>query len=135
MAWFDRLAAMTEGGMAQWNSYGPTAARRHGRPGREIRPSSLTVDFHSHVAVARAAEIVKGHLTAAMPMAAFASPETRALNQQQEEEVGRRASLERRLADLDAMGIDVQVVKPPPPQCYYSLPLDIAVAPRGGQGA
>jgi aminocarboxymuconate-semialdehyde decarboxylase len=114
--------------MAQWNKYGPTAARRHGRPGREIRPSSVTVDFHSHVAVARAAEIVKGHLTAVVPLAAFASPETRALNQLQEEEIGRRAGLERRLADLDAMGIDVQVVKPPPPQCYYAVPLDIAVA-------
>ena len=35
--------------------------------------------------------------------------------------------LEKRLADLDAMGLDMQVIKPPPPQCYYAVPLDIAV--------
>ena len=32
-----------------------------------------------------------------------------------------------RLAELDAMGIDLQVIKPPPPQCYYTVPLEIAV--------
>ena len=37
-----------------------------------------------------------------------------------------RGSAER-LRDLDDMGIDIQVVMPPPPQCYYTVPLDIAV--------
>jgi aminocarboxymuconate-semialdehyde decarboxylase len=32
-----------------------------------------------------------------------------------------------RLKDLDDMGIDRQVVMPPPPQCYFTLPVDIAV--------
>jgi aminocarboxymuconate-semialdehyde decarboxylase len=32
-----------------------------------------------------------------------------------------------RLADLDAMGIDLQLVMCPPPQCYYAVPLEIAV--------
>src|SRR6516225_1528004 len=32
-----------------------------------------------------------------------------------------------RLADLDAMGIDMQLVMPPPNQCFYTVPLDIAV--------
>ena len=32
-----------------------------------------------------------------------------------------------RFADLDAMGIDMQLIMPPPPQCYYTVPLDIAV--------
>jgi len=40
--------------MTQWNKYGPTAARRHGRPGREARPKSTTIDVHSHVGVRRA---------------------------------------------------------------------------------
>ena len=34
---------------AQWNKYEPTAARKHGKPGREIRPKSTTIDIHSHV--------------------------------------------------------------------------------------
>jgi aminocarboxymuconate-semialdehyde decarboxylase len=112
----------------QWNKYEPTAARRHGRPGREARPKSITVDVHSHVGVPGAAELVKPHLApTAMPLVAFADAATRALNQKQEADIIARAPLERRLADLDAMGIDVQIIKPPPPQCYYAVPLEIAV--------
>jgi aminocarboxymuconate-semialdehyde decarboxylase len=36
-------------------------------------------------------------------------------------------SHDKRLAELDAMGIDLQVVMCPPPQCYYAVPLDVAV--------
>jgi aminocarboxymuconate-semialdehyde decarboxylase len=114
--------------VAQWNKYEATAARKHGRPGREIRPKSVTIDVHSHVAVPRAAELAKPHLAAnAMPLATYANAETKALNQKQEADVVSRAGLEQRLADLDVMGLDMQVIKPPPPQCYYALPLDIAV--------
>jgi len=114
--------------VSEWNKYEPTAARKHGRPGREIRQKSVTIDVHSHVGVRRAAEFVKPHLSAtAMPLVTFANAETRALNQKQEADIVARASLDRRLADLDAMGLDMQVIKPPPPQCYYAVPLDIAV--------
>ena len=58
--------------MAQWNKYEASTARKPGRPGREIRPKSLTVDFHSHVGVPRAAELVKPHLDPqASPLARF----------------------------------------------------------------
>ncbi|MBO0764056.1 MAG: amidohydrolase [Hyphomicrobiaceae bacterium] len=114
--------------MTQWNKYGPTAARGHGRPGREIRPQSVTIDVHSHVGVPRAAEFVKPHLEPdTMPLVAFADAATRALNQKQEADIVARAGLEQRLADLDAMGLDMQVIKPPPPQCYYAVPLEVAV--------
>lgn len=111
--------------------YGPTAARRHGRPaGREARPPGVvTIDMHSHVAVPEAAAFAAPHLDpAAAPLARFATPETRALSRRQEAD--RRlvsAEIAPRLAELDAMGIDLQVVKPPPPQCYHSLPPEIAV--------
>src|ERR1700733_1335051 len=101
----------------QWNKYGPTAARRHGKPGRETRPKSVTIDIHSHVAVPEAAKFVAPHLdSAAMPLSRFASAETRALNQKQEADIAARAGHDDRLADLDAMGIDIQVISPPPPQ-------------------
>ena len=45
-----------------WNKYADTAARKHGKPGRETRPKSVTVDMHAHVAVPRVAEIVAPHL-------------------------------------------------------------------------
>jgi aminocarboxymuconate-semialdehyde decarboxylase len=112
-----------------WNKYAPTAARPQGKPGRETRPATITIDIHSHVAVPRAAEFVAPHLDPATnPLAHFATPDTKALNQRQDAE--RRplmTSYAGRLADLDAMGIDRQAVMPPPPQCYYTVPLDIAV--------
>ncbi len=114
--------------MAQWNKYEASTARKPGRPGREVRPKSLTVDFHSHVGVPRAAELVRPHLDlASNPLARFANDETKALNQKQEADIVARGGLDKRLADLDAMGVDMQVIKPPPPQCYYAVPLDIAV--------
>src|SRR5262245_52307671 len=116
------------GRMSQWNKYGPTAARAHGRPGREIRPQSITIDVHSHVGVPRAAELVRPHLAAdAMPLVMFADAATQALNRKQEADIAARGGLDRRLADLDAMGLDMQIIKPPPPQCYYAVPLEIAV--------
>jgi hypothetical protein len=39
------------------------------------------------------------------------------LNHKQEADVVVRGGLDKRLADLDAMGVDMQVIKPPPPQC------------------
>jgi aminocarboxymuconate-semialdehyde decarboxylase len=112
----------------QWNKYEPTAARRHGKPGREARPQSITIDVHSHVGVPRAAEFVRTHLAAdAMPLVTFSDAATKALNEKQEVDIRARAPLDTRLADLDAMGIDMQIIKPPPPQCYYAVPVEIAV--------
>jgi aminocarboxymuconate-semialdehyde decarboxylase len=113
--------------------YGRTAARSHARPGREIRPPSTTIDIHAHVSVPAAATLVAPHLDpSTIPLAFFSTPETTKINQQQE--IDRRARLSgvdggigERLRDLDDMGVDRQLVMPPPPQCYYTVPLDIAV--------
>lgn len=114
--------------MSQWNSYGPTAARTHGKPGREIRPTSVTIDIHAHVAIPEAAAFVKPHLDlSTIPLAHFANAETKALNLKQEADIVARRPLAKRLEDMDAMGLDMQALMPPPPQCYYTVPLDIAV--------
>jgi aminocarboxymuconate-semialdehyde decarboxylase len=47
---------------------------------------------------------------------------------QDAERRGVMTSYDQRLADLDAMGIDLQLVMCPPPQCYYTVPVDIAAA-------
>ena len=78
--------------MSTISPYGPTAARKHGRPGCEARPRGTTIDVHSHVAVPTAATIVAPHLES------------------------------ERLRDLDDMGVDVQAVMPPPMQRYYTVP-------------
>jgi aminocarboxymuconate-semialdehyde decarboxylase len=115
--------------MAQWNKYEATAARKHGKPGRDIRPKSITIDVHSHVAIPQAGAYVKPHLDlSTIPLAHFSSAETKALSQKQEEDIRTRiTSYDERLKDLDAMGLDMQLVMPPPAQCYYTVPLDIAV--------
>lgn len=112
-----------------WNRYGPSAARPTGKPGRERRPQSVTIDLHAHVAVPHAAEFVKPHLDlATIPLARYATPDTKALNIRQDaERTSRMTKYDERLADLDAMGIDLQLVMCAPNQCYYTVPLDIAV--------
>jgi aminocarboxymuconate-semialdehyde decarboxylase len=110
-----------------WNAYAPTAARAHGRPGREVRPKSLTLDVHAHIVVAEAAAFAKPHLAAASEaMAAFSSPETREVAALQSAD--RAVALKDqalRLIEMEAMGLDWQLVSPAPNQCYVSLPAEV----------
>jgi aminocarboxymuconate-semialdehyde decarboxylase len=112
-----------------WNRYEPTAARKHDKPGRTFRPKSLTLDIHSHVGIPAAAALVQPHLDPnTVPLVRWQSPETRAVNDKQEGDLKTRITgMDQRLADLDAMGLDMQLIMPPPPQCYYTIPLEIAV--------
>jgi aminocarboxymuconate-semialdehyde decarboxylase len=114
---------------AQWNKYAPTAARGHGRPGRELRPKSITIDIHSHVAIPAAAAFVKPHLDpTTIPLTHFADAGTKALNQKQEEDIRARITgYDERLIDMDAMGLDMQLVLPAPNQCIYTVPIEVAV--------
>ena len=112
-----------------WNRYGSTAARPQGKPGRTTRPQSVTIDLHAHVAVPRAAELVKPHLDlSTIPLARYSTPDTKAINMRQDaDRTPVMVKHDQRLADLDAMGIDLQLVMCAPNQCYYTVPLDIAV--------
>ncbi len=119
--------------MTTINPYGPTAARKHGKPGKSTRPQTTTIDIHAHVSVPEAASLVAPYLDiATVPLAFFSSPETKKVNAQQEVDrltrfSGREKGLDERLSDLDEMGVDMQLVMPPPPQCYYTVPIEIAV--------
>jgi aminocarboxymuconate-semialdehyde decarboxylase len=111
-----------------WNRYGATAARAAGIPGREIRPKSITIDIHAHVHVLEAKDFVRPHIDwSTVPLAHFASPETKQLALQQDAERSPHMSdIDLRLTDMDAMGVDIQVLSPSPFQCYYTLPIEIA---------
>ena len=108
--------------MTDTNRYGPTAARKQRKPGRESRPKSTTIDIHSHVAVPAAAQIAQPHLDLAkVPLAHFATANVKALNARQEADrrsrmTGIENGLDERLRDMDDMGLDMQLVMPPPPQ-------------------
>ena len=110
-----------------FNRYDLTSARQHGRPGREIRPRSLTVDIHSHALVPAAADVVRGHLTPD-PRAEFYSEETRILGRKQDaDRTPFLTDLERRMRTFDEMGVDAQVITPAPNQCYYGVPREIGL--------
>ncbi|HWP17218.1 MAG TPA: amidohydrolase family protein [Xanthobacteraceae bacterium] len=119
--------------MAETNKYGPTAARKQAKPGRETRPKSTTIDIHSHVGVPAAAAIAQPHLDLSrIPLAHFATDNVKALNAKQEADrrsrmTGIENGLDERLKDMDEMGLDMQLVMPPPPQCYFTIPLEPAV--------
>ncbi len=56
----------------------------------------------------------------------FANEATREVNRQQAQEIfGKLTSVETRLADMDAMAIDIQAVSPAPLQYYYALEPDL----------
>ncbi len=115
--------------MEETNSFGPTAARSHGRPGRETRPKSITIDMHSHIWIREADEFVLPHLDVmTIPMARHSTPSTRMLNRKQD--VDRTPNMldhAIRLADMEQAGIDMQVVMSAPTQCYSTVAPDIAV--------
>ena len=96
------------------NRYGLTAARRHKALGRR-RQSTFT-----RISSFRPRQKKRVHVDLAkVPLAHFADAATKALNAEQEKD---RAlvmlDIDARLVDLDAMGVDIQVVAPAPPQCY-----------------
>jgi aminocarboxymuconate-semialdehyde decarboxylase len=112
------------------NRYGLTAARIHDADGRARRPSSPTIDIHAHIVVPQAAAIAQPHVNMSrIPLAHFANAATKEINAMQDKDIGEvMTTIDRRLFDLDKMGIDIQVVAPAPGQCYYSVDAKIAEA-------
>jgi len=112
-----------------WNKYADTAARKHGKPGREVRPQSTTIDMHSHVAVPGVDELVAPHLkNTTDPLVQKSLPETQALMAKQAADIRSLiATTDERFGVMDEMGIDMQLVCPAPPQIYYYVPVDIGV--------
>ncbi|MDG1406522.1 MAG: amidohydrolase family protein [Octadecabacter sp.] len=114
------------------NRYGPTSARP--APANPGRLSTLTVDSHAHVVIPAAAKYMMPHVDPQrIAMVKYANDETNMVNNQQEKDRGPVAmqDVEDRMRVLDAQGINMQIVAPPPPQCYYQSPIDhAAVASR-----
>lgn len=94
------------------------------------KPAARTVDAHAHLMVAEAAELARPHFRPeADPRAFFSSAESTALNQQFYQVVHDKfADPEARLADMDAMGVDVQLVAISPLQYFYWA--DAQLSPR-----
>jgi aminocarboxymuconate-semialdehyde decarboxylase len=110
------------------NRYGPTAARIHDADGRARRHETPTIDIHAHIVVPDGAKIAAEHVDwSRVPLAHFANEQTKAINARQDSD---RAEVitqhDKRLRDMDAMAIDIQVIAPAPNQCYYTVDPKIA---------
>ncbi|MFF4507437.1 amidohydrolase family protein [Streptomyces sp. NPDC001401] len=92
--------------------------------------STPVVDFHGHLAVPAADALVAGTPGLAAELAAEQrahSPASLAANRAQLQRLaGKLTDVTERLADLDAMGVDLQVVGPMPMHHYWADP-DLAV--------
>ncbi|MEU6375728.1 amidohydrolase family protein [Streptomyces sp. NPDC046909] len=92
--------------------------------------SAPVVDFHGHLAVPAADALIHGHPGLAEELAAEQrshSPESLALNRSQLQRLAPKLTdVRARLADLDAMGVDIQVVGPMPMHHYWADP-DLAL--------
>lgn len=82
---------------------------------------TLTVDIHCHQESAKAAELMREEAARTGHAAlAFGNDLTRSINEQQLIDIQPKMnSLDERLADMDAMGIDVQAISIAPYQYYY----------------
>ena len=110
----------------------PPGALMPGRfPGpAHARGKWFTVDIHCHVLTPKAAEMVAGHPAATRhPREEFANERTRQVNREQAERTRIQfTSVEKRLADMDRMGIDMQAISPSPNQTYYGAERELGLA-------
>jgi aminocarboxymuconate-semialdehyde decarboxylase len=102
------------------------SSARPARPNRPARPARPVIDAHGHLLVPEANALAEGHpreaADAAAERATFSalSIET---NQAQIRRVWPQLTdVSRRLADLDAVGVDVQIVGPMPMHRYWAEP-------------
>lgn len=102
--------------------FGPTAGRRH-IAGKPPRPKTLTVDFHGHMFVPAADELVKPYLSEESHLGRRQSnPRTREISQAQfRNRLNEWSEVEERLADMDKMDLDVMAVSCAPPQFHYGV--------------
>nr|WP_300779659.1 amidohydrolase family protein [Enhydrobacter sp.] len=98
------------------------AARRAVR-----KTAGPVIDIHCHILSPAAVELVaQAGLTHDEPQVRFSNEATRAVNKAQAETVRPQlTSVERRLADMDKMGVDIQAISPAPPQYYYWTPPEV----------
>lgn len=97
------------------------ASNHVSRPMASNGSKSLVVDIHCHCECYPVTEIMKAEAVRTENAAlAFGSPLTKSVNEKQLIDIRpKMQSLDERLADMDAMGVDVQAITIPPYQYYY----------------
>ena len=107
------------------SAYVFTSARP--QPGKP-KTDAFTIDIHCRH-IQEATEIAEPHFKPEMePAILFTNEMTREVNMQQNvDRMPHLTTVDHRLIDMDAMGIDLQTIIPPPFQAYYWLPPEICM--------
>jgi aminocarboxymuconate-semialdehyde decarboxylase len=104
-------------------------------PGRFPGPAHargkwFTIDIHCHLLTPKAEEMVAGAGLSMdwQPRHQFANELTRETNHEQSRRTRVQfTSIEKRLEDMDLMGIDIQAITPSPAQTFYSVPAELGI--------
>jgi aminocarboxymuconate-semialdehyde decarboxylase len=104
-------------------------------PGRFPGPAHargkwFTIDIHCHWLTEKAEKMVAdaGLSMDWQPRHQFANELTRETNREQARRTRVQfTSVEKRLEDMDLMGIDIQAITPSPAQTFYSIPADLGI--------
>ena len=110
--------------MAHLFTCGPHRAPEagHAHPVRARSPGGAkVVDMHCHLGAPAADALMRPHMKPEHNLLMrFSSPITDETNARQFAQIGRKLNtIDERLADMDAMGVDVQVISPSPGQYFY----------------
>ena len=104
-------------------------------PGRFPGPAHergrwFTIDIHCHLLTEKAEKMVAdaGLTMDWQPRHQFANELTRETNREQARRTRVQfTSVEKRLEDMDLMGIDIQAITPSPAQTFYSIPAELGI--------
>lgn len=94
---------------------------------RTPKPDCLVADVHAHVSVPESVALAADHLDPARdPRLRHGDPRSLEYNQIMAKHIGSKlVDPAERLADMDAMGVDVQLLSIAPPQYYYQAEPDL----------
>lgn len=94
---------------------------------RTPKPDCLVADVHAHVSVPESAKLAAEHLDPSQdPRLRYADPRSTAYNRLMNAEIsGKLTGSAERLADMDVMGVDVQLLSIAPPQYLYRAEPDL----------
>ena len=109
-------------------SCSPAGATTGSATGSLAKSKRFAVDLHCHVFTPDTETIVADAAAAAPgDLFTFINDATREVNRQMMAAIADKlVSVEARLADMDAMGIDIQAISPAPPQFHYGVDGDVA---------
>jgi aminocarboxymuconate-semialdehyde decarboxylase len=90
------------------------------------RGAHLVVDIHCHLNIAAADGLVRSQITNIPDPMPFSSSATSAVNGKQFAIIGPKLNgVDQRIADMDALGVDVQAISPSPGQYFYFVPPEL----------